>query len=143
MRKDDAEILRGIQKNTRTAMKAIEVINDKVYDDDLAMQLARQNVRYSEIYNEATNNLLDAKQETYHGSGLSERVMAGSIKANTFLNTSTSHIAELMIQGTNRGVVEMCKVLNHNENARGMYVEMARELMDFEEHNMERLKKYL
>ncbi|MCL2254820.1 MAG: hypothetical protein FWC09_10290, partial [Lachnospiraceae bacterium] len=62
---------------------------------------------------------------------------------NTFLNTSTGHLAEVMIQGSNRGVVEMCKVLNQNENARGMYVEMARELMDFEEHNIERLKKYL
>ena len=143
MRKDDAEILRGIQKNTKAAMKAIEAVNDKVYDDDLAMQLARQNVRYSELYNEATNNLLDAKEDTYHGGGLSERVMAGSIKANTFLNTSTSHIAEIMIQGSNRGTTEMCKVLNHNENARGLYVEMARELMDFEEHNIERLKKYL
>jgi hypothetical protein len=143
MRKEDAEILGGIQKNAKTAMKAIEAINDKVYDDDLAMQLARQNMRYSEIYNEATNNLLDAKEDTWHGGGLGERLMTGSIKANTFLNTSTSHIAEVMIQGSNRGVLDMCKTLNHNENARGMYVEMAQELMDFEEHNIERLKKYL
>ncbi|MCL2717513.1 MAG: hypothetical protein FWE14_01865 [Lachnospiraceae bacterium] len=143
MRKDDAEILRGIQKNTKTAMKAIDVINDKIYDDDLAMQLARQNVRYSEIYNEATNKLLDAQEDTYHGGGFNERVVMGSIKANTFLNTSTSHLAEVVIGGCNRGVVEMCKILNQNENARGMYVEMAKELMDFEEHNIERLKKYL
>ncbi|MCL2254662.1 MAG: hypothetical protein FWC09_09485, partial [Lachnospiraceae bacterium] len=97
MRKDDAEILRGIQKNAKTAMKAIDTINDKVYDDDLAMQLARQSVRYSEFYNEATNNLLDAKEDTYHGGGLSERIMTGSIMANTFLNTSTGHLAEVMI----------------------------------------------
>lgn len=143
MRKDEAEILRGIQKNAKTAMNAIDAVNDKVYDDDLAMQLARQNIRYSELYNEASTNLLDANEDGYHGGGLNERMLMGSIKANTFLNTSTSHIAELMIQGSNRGVVEMCKVLNHNENARGMYVEMAKELMDFEEHNIERLKKYL
>lgn len=143
MRKDDAEILRGIQKNAKTAMKAIETINDRIYDDDLAMQLARQNVRYSEIYNEATKNLLDAKEDTYHGGGFGERMLTGSIKANTFLNTSTSHLAEVVIGGCNRGVVDMCKVLNQNENARGLYVEMARELMDFEEHNIERLKKYL
>ena len=143
MRKDDAEILRAIQKNAKTAMKALDTINEKIYDDDLAMQLARQTVRYSEIYNEATNKLLDANEETYHGGGLTEKLMTGGIKANTFLNTSTSHLAEVVIGGCNRGVVDMCKVLNQNENARGVYVEMARELMDFEEHNIERLKKYL
>ena len=34
---------------------------------------------------------------------------------NTLLNTSTSHIAEMIIKGSNNGVLEMEKVLAHNE----------------------------
>ncbi len=143
MRKDDAEILRGIQRNTKMAMRALDTISDKVYDDDLAMQLSRQNLKYSEIYNKATNSLLDNKADEYRSGGLSEKMLVGGIQANTFFNTSTSHMAEIVIQGSSRGVLDMCKTVNRHENARNVYVEMAKELMDFEEANIKQLKKYL
>ena len=62
---------------------------------------------------------------------------------NTLFNTSTSHLAELMIQGSSRGITQMCKVLNHNPQTQSMSVELAKELMDFEEKNINILKKYL
>ena len=62
---------------------------------------------------------------------------------NTILNTSTSHIAELMIRGSNRGIIDMNKTLNRYPDAKGSAVELAKELMDFEEKNITRLKKYL
>lgn len=143
MRKDDAEILRGIQKNTKSAMKALDTLSNKVYDDDLALQLSRQNLKYSELYSKATNSLLDGNAEGYRSGGLNERMMVGGIQANALFNNSTSHIAEMVIQGSNRGITEMCKTINRHENARNAYVEMAKELMDFEEKNIEQLKKYL
>ena len=45
MKRDDAEILREVQKNTEMAMKAIDTISDKVYDDGLAIQLSRQSLK--------------------------------------------------------------------------------------------------
>ena len=51
MKRDDAEVLREVQKNTEMAMKAIDTISDKVYDDDLALQLSKQSLKYSQIHN--------------------------------------------------------------------------------------------
>ena len=48
-----------------------------------------------------------------------------------------------MIQGSNRGLTDMWKTINHHENAGSVSMEIAKELMDFEEKNIERLKKYL
>ncbi|MDE7249458.1 MAG: hypothetical protein K2N82_06125, partial [Lachnospiraceae bacterium] len=59
------------------------------------------------------------------------------------LNTSTSHIAEMLIQGSNRGLTSMWKSVNHHEKAGDVSMEIANELMDFEEKNIERLKQYL
>lgn len=143
MRRDDVEILRGIQKNTKMAMKAIDTLGDKVYDDDMAVLLSRQNLKYSEFYNKVTNKLLDKNVEGYRENALNNAMLVGAIKTNTLLNTSTGHLAEMMIQGSNRGIVDMCKTINHNENASNTYVEFAKELMDFEEKNIEQLKKYL
>lgn len=143
MRPDDVKVLQGIQKNTDMAMKAIHTIGPKVYDDDLAMQIAREGMKYSELYNKATDQLLARKAKSYRSSGFQDAMLHSAIRGNTMFNTSTSHIAELMIQGSNRGLVDMWKTLNHHENAGSMSVELAKELMDFEEKNIERLKKYL
>ena len=143
MKSDDAGVLREVQRNSKMAMKAIDTISDKIYDDDLSMQLARESMKYSEIYNKATDRLLDGKAASYKESGISDMMLKGGIKANTLLNTSTSHMAELLIQGSNRGLTSMWKSINENERAGNMSMEVAKELMDFEEKNIERLKKYL
>lgn len=143
MKKEDAQILREVQKNTEMAMKAIDIICDKVYDDDLAIQLSKQNLKYSEIHNKALNRILEGKAEPYHTNGFSQVMLSSGIHTNTLLNTSTSHIAELMIKGSSMGITDMCKTLNHHEHAENISLEVAKELMDFEEKNIERLKKYL
>lgn len=143
MKRDDAEILREVQKNTEMAMKAIDTISDKVYDDDLAVQLSRQSLKYSEIHNKALDKILEGKAEPYRTNNISQMMLVGGIHSNTLFNTSTSHIAEVMIQGSNRGITDMCKALNHHERAGSFSLEIAKELMDFEEKNIERLKKYL
>ena len=143
MKRDDAEILREVQKNTEMAMKAIDTISDKVYDDDLAVQLSKQALKYSEIHNKALDRILEGKAEPYRTNHVSQMMLVGGIHSNTLLNTSTSHIAELMIQGSSRGITDMCKSLNHHERADHTSLEIAKELMDFEEKNIERLKKYI
>ena len=143
MTSQEIAIYREIQKNTETAMKAIDTIADKVYDDALAMQLSRQTLKYSEIHNAASRQLIAGKAEYYRSGALADAMLRTGLHYNTLLNTSTGHIAELMIQGSNRGITDMCKALNHHERAGMFSLEIAKELMDFEEKNIERLKKYL
>ena len=66
-----------------------------------------------------------------------------SIQANTLLNTSTEHVADLMIQGNAKGITDLMKAVKANRGARKEYCELAEEIMDFEEKNIERLKSYL
>lgn len=143
LKKEEVSIYQEIRKNTGMAIAALNTISDKIYDDALAMQVARESLKYSDLRNRATDRLLQGKAEPHRNSPFSEMMLKGGIQMNTALNTSTSHIAELLIQGSNRGIVDMCKTLNHFPNVQGPAMEMAKELMDFEEKNIERLKKYL
>ena len=143
MRSDDAKVLREVQRNTKMAMKAIDTISDRVYDDDLSVHMARESMKYADIYNKATDRLLGGRAASYRENGFQDMMLKGGVRANTMLNTSTSHIAELLIQGSNRGLTSMWKAINHNENAGNVSMEVARELMDFEEKNIEKLKAYL
>ncbi len=143
MKSDDAKVLREVQRNTKMAMKAIDTITDRVYDDDLSMHITRESMKYAELYNKATDRLLNGRAASYRENGIQDMMLMGGVRANTMLNTSTSHIAELLIQGSNRGLTSMWKAINHNENAGNVSMEIAKELMDFEEKNIEKLKQYL
>lgn len=143
MKSDDAKVLREVQRNTKMAMKAIDTISDRVYDDDLSMHIARESMKYADIYNKATDRLLNGRAASYRENGIEDMMLKSGVRANTMLNTSTSHIAELLIQGSNRGLTSMWKAINHNENAGNVSMEIAKELMDFEEKNIEKLKQYL
>lgn len=143
MKNDDVKVLQEVQKNTKMAMKAIDTISDKIFDDDLAIHVTRESMKYADLYNKATDRLLDGKADSYRESGFQDIMIKNGVRANTIFNTSTSHIAELMIQGANRGLTSMWKAINHNERAGSVSMEIAKELMDFEEKNIEKLKQYL
>ena len=143
MKKQDVTVYREIQRNADMALKAIDTISNKVYDDQLAMQISRQSLKYSEIHNEAVKQLVAAKADTYRGSYMEDLMLKFGIHSKTLLNTSTGHIAELMIKGSNMGVLEMEKILNHNEEAGEQSKGLARNLIDFEGKSIQRLIKYL
>lgn len=143
MKSQEVTVYREIQRNTEMAMTAIDTISDKIHDEDLAMQISRQGLKYSQLHNEAVKQLVEAKAEPYHGSFWADMMLKTGIHYNTMLNTSTGHIAELMIKGSNMGVLEMEKVLHHNTEAGERATALGRQLVDFEEKNVKRLKDYL
>ena len=87
MRSQEVAVYKEIQKNTEMAMRAIDIINDKIYDEDLSRQMSRQSLKYSEIHNQAVSQLLQAKAEPYHESHVENLMLAGAIHYNTLLNT--------------------------------------------------------
>ena len=143
MKRDDVKILQEVQKSAKMSVKTIDRISSKVYDDDLSMQMAKEAIKYSEIYNKATKRLVEGKAPVYRDSGFQDLMLKGIIETNTLFNTSTGHLAEVMIQGVNKGLTGMWKAVNHHGNAGKETMEIAKELMDFEEKNVERLKLYL
>lgn len=143
MKQQEVAVYREIQKNTEMALKALDTISDKIYDEELARHVSKQSIKYSELHTEASRQLVAAKAEPYRSSHMSDAMLKTGIHYNTMLNTSTGHIAELIIKGSNNGILEMSKILNHSEEAGEKPVALAKQLIDFEEKNIEDLKKYL
>lgn len=143
MNKADVQVYKDIQKNTEMGMKAIDAIRDKCGDEDFVFLLTKQNAEYHELYNKAENKLIDAKVEPYRGNAVDNFFLKIGIHMNTLLNTSTSHMAELMIRERNTGVTKLWKSLNHNSMVATEAAEMAKEFIHLEEDGIEALKKYL
>ena len=143
MKKDDREILKEVQKNTDMAIHAIDTISEKVHDEELRQELSKEKLLYSVIQNKATDRLQSGRAEGYHGSAMQELMLKGGIQINTLTNCSTSRIAELMIQGSSRGITNMWRSINQHQDSGNTSMEVARELVDFEEKSISRLKKFL
>lgn len=143
MKKDDQEILKEVQKNSSMAINAINTISEKVHDNALQQELSKQKLWYSVIQNKATDRLQNERAEEYHANAMQDLMLKGGIQMNTFTNCSTSKIAELMIQGSNRGITSMWKSMNHHQNSGNLSMEVAKELVDFEQKSIARLKKFL
>ena len=143
MTEADRAVLGESYRNTRMGREAINVIIGKVEDDDLALDLNRQACRFVQMEEKIQKEYLK-ENETPPEDRLTERTMLWSgTQMHTLLNASTEHLADMMIQGNTRGITELMKVVKKNKSAQKEYYEMAQELMDFEEKNIEKLKAYL
>ena len=124
------------------AIKAIDALMGKVYNQEFAYELTSERNRFRDFERKAEAGLWQ------HGlvskdSGLQKAMLWGAIQANTVLNISTAHVADMVIQGNTRGIAELMKVRHNNKNLGSYANELAEELMDFEEENIERLKRFL
>ena len=139
----DLALLNEAYRNTKMGLEAINTVISKVYDEDLALDLNRQAVRFMSLEDKVTDKIREASRRPEAASPVGKAVRWTSIQANTLLNTSTEHVADLMIQGNAKGITDLMKAVKANRGARKEYCELAEEIMDFDEKNIERLKIYL
>jgi len=64
------------------------------------------------------------------------------IEMKTMMDNSTSKIAELLLQGTNMGIIEGRKLLNHKDTNKEVE-KLVKEFVDAQEEAVEKLKQFL
>jgi len=139
---EEINVLKETRKNASMAVNAIDALLGKIYNQEFAYELTAERNRFRDFERKAEAGLWE------HGlvskdSGVKRAMLWGAIQANTLMNISTNHVADMMIQGNARGITELMKT-KHNNKASGSFAnELAEELMDFEEENIERLKRFL
>ena len=134
-----------IYKNAKMGADSIINLLPHVREDSLRSVMTMQLDGYEKYAARAAEALcklgLEAKEENIV-TRFSARI---GVAINTMIDSTTSHIAEMMIEGSNMGITDMTKLLNCHE-PRGSGKEatrLAREIVAFEEHNLELLKRYL
>ena len=134
-----------IYKNTKMGADSIIHLLPHIKDDALRSVVTMQLDGYEKYAARAAEALaergIEAKEENIVAR-LSARM---GMAINTMIDSSTSHLAEMMIEGSNMGITDMTRLLNDHE-PRGTgkaAARLAREVVAFEEHNLEMLKRFL
>lgn len=143
MTRADKAVLDESYRNAQMGRESINVIIGKVEDEELALDLNRQACRFVQLEEKIQKEYQKSGAMPPEESLMDRTMLWGGIQMNTLWNASTEHLADLMIQGNTRGITELMKVVKANKDVQKEYYEMAQELMDFEEKNIEKLKAYL
>lgn len=136
-------ILNEINKGIKMGMDSISSIAEKVTDDKLKDDLQSEYNQYNEILNDVNAEL--GKYEEFPKELNPAQKMMGwfDIQISTMTDDSDSKIAEMLIKGTNMGIIEGVKLLNHNPETTDNIKNILNHFIQFQENNVERLKKYL
>ena len=132
-----------VYKNAHIALQSLNDLIPSVSDKDLKKELKAQVDGYSEVINEVKAYLKKKRIKEQDIGVLKKAMLWGSIKMNTLFNTSRNHIAEIMVKGTNMGIIELTAMKNEKENFNEDVVALIDRLLELEEKYAERLKKYL
>ncbi len=136
-------ILNEINKGIKMGMDSISSIAEKVTDDQLKDDLQSEYNQYNEILNDVNAEL--GKYEEFPKELNPAQKMMGwfDIQMSTLTDNSDSKIAEMLIKGTNMGIIEGVKLLNNNPETTKEIKNILTNFIQFQENNVERLKKYL
>ncbi len=136
-------ILNEINKGIKMGMDSISSIAEKVTDDKLKDDLQFEYNKYNEILNDVNSEL--GKYDEFPKEINPAQKMMGwfDIQISTLSDNSDSKIAEMLIKGTNMGIIEGVKLLNNNPETTDDIKNILSNFIQFQENNVEKLKKYL
>lgn len=140
----NAELLNFIYQNSQMGVTTIEQLMDIVEDTDFKKQLKSQLNEYREINTEAMK-LLNKNGLDEKGIGSFEKLRTYlMINMQTLINKTASHVSEMMILGSNMGILDAVKNIKHyKDTAEKDIISLMERLLKFEENNVQKLKEYL
>jgi hypothetical protein len=143
MMKENEDLLDEVYHATEIGLEATEALIPKVHYDPLREQIELQHQNYREMEQKTKAMLREDGRLPEERPPLKKAMFQGSIKVNTTMNPDPKHIAEMMITGTNMGIINITKKLNALEDADDGARHLAEDYIAAEQSNIEELKKYL
>ena len=142
-KKIEVDVLDELNKGACMGMDAIKFVLDKVEDKEFSGLLKRQYDGYQKISDKICELYPEYSKDHPHETNAMNKVMTWyGIEMKTMLDKSNSKIAELLLQGTNMGIIEGRKLLNH-KNTDKEVEKLVSEYVKNQEEAVEQLKQYL
>ena len=144
MENQNLNILDEVNKGATMGMDAISYVSEKVVDNDFKEVLNTEYNKYKDISNRV-NNLYDnySNKEPHETNAMNKMMTWYGIQMKTMVDDTTSKLSELLMQGTNMGIIEGRRLLNQNQNIESDVKNILNDFVVMQEDSVETLKKYL
>ncbi len=144
MENKNLNILDEVNKGATMGMDAISIVSEKVQDETFKKVLDTEYNKYRDIsnrVNEVYNNYSD--KEPHETNAMNKMMTWYGVQMKTMTDDTTSKLSELLMQGTNMGIIEGRRLLNQNQNIATDVKNILNDFVVMQEDSVETLKRYL
>lgn len=139
----NADILDELSKGCFMGMDALNYVLEKVDDKIFREILENQYDDYKKVSEKIEEIYPDYSSKEPHETSKANKAMTWyTVQMKTITDSSTSKLAEILLQGTNMGIIEGRKLLN-NKEADKRIISLIDEYIKMQEKAVEKLKKFL
>ena len=144
MENQNLNILDEVNKGATMGMDAITFVYEKVEDSKFKQVLDTEYNKYKKISNRV-NDLYNnySNKEPHETNAMNKAMTWYGIQMKTMTDDTTSKLSELLMQGTNMGIIEGRRLLNQNQDADKDVKNILNDFVVMQEDSIETLKKYL
>lgn len=141
----NVKVLDEVNKGTTMGMDAIHYVSDKVGDERFKKVLDVEYSKYQKIANRVSDiySQYTVQKEPQETNAMNKMMTWYGINMKTMNDQSNSKISELLMQGTNMGIIEGRRLLNNNPSIDPEVKQILNDFVVMQEDSVETLKKYL
>lgn len=142
--KENINALDEINKGACMGIDAIDCIMDKIKNKDFKKVVEEQYSDYKKIEEKVTKIYVNynCEDEPHETSAMNKIMTWYGIEMRTLTDNSDSKIAELLLKGTNMGIIEGRKILNNKELDKEV-IKIINDYVKMQEAAVEKLKEFL
>ena len=140
---NNINVLDELHKGCCMGIDAISFVLNKVDGKEFKELLEKQQEKYEDIA-EKIEDLYEnySEKEPHETTTMNKAMTWYGVQMNTINDKSTSKLAELLAQGTNMGIIEGRKLLNH-KNVDKKVESLVKKYVNMQEDCIEKLKEFL
>ena len=144
MENQNLNILDEVNKGATMGMDAISYVSEKVKDGDFKQVLDVEYNKYKDI-SRRVNTLYSnfSSKEPHETNAMNKMMTWYGIQMKTMTDDTTSKLSELLMQGTNMGIIEGRRLLNQHNKIEPDVEHILNDFVTMQEDSVETLKKYL
>ena len=139
----NTELLDEAYKNVRMASFAIDCIIDKIENKSMEDLLRKQNDCYLNYVEKLEKLSEELKHKPKDINFMLKGMSFASIKTKSIINDETSHLAEMLVQGTTMGITDTLKAKSEYPSENQQLNEIIDEIVNCEEKFVDSLKTFL
>ena len=145
MENQNLNILDEVNKGATMGMDAISYVSEKVSNDNEFKNVLNTEYNKYEKISERVNDLYSnySDKEPHETNAMNKMMTWYGIQMKTMTDDTTSKLSELLMQGTNMGIIEGRRLLNQNSDIDSDVKNILNDFVVMQEDSVETLKKYL
>ena len=137
------ELLDSMYKNVKMGSDSIINLMPKVKDESLRTEMTAELAKFEDYSSKIGNMLHEEGVKPKEENPVTKIASKVGVTMNTMIDSTPSHIAQMMMEGYTMGIADMTKDIRQYENtmASERSLKLARDIVSFEEDCFEKIKR--